>query len=377
MSTKLKILLTNHNLADRAGTQLYIRDLALELQKTGHSPFVYSPIIGQVAKELRFATIPVVSDLTQLTFQPDVIHGHHQLETLAALLHFPNTPALFVCHGWFPWQEAPIKFPRIFRYVAIDSLTYNRLVIENGIPEANVRLILNSANMQIFKSRASLPQKPVKALVYSNHIGKNMATFKTIQKACHEIGIETSLIGFQSGHSTSSPEKLLLNYDIVFAIGRSAIEALATGAAVVICSGNQIGPMVNLGNLEECRKKNFGLQTMQRTTSYEAVLEELRKYNPSDAALVCDHLRQRSCIKQMTKDLVELYQEIVQIPHRSDPKQELHALSNYLHQFSKEFQTQEIANREKLLPLLNLYHCFNKIPFLIPIFKRIKKMLAG
>lgn len=370
MSKKLKILLTNHNLADRAGTQLYIRDLALELQKMGHSPFVYSPLIGEVAQELRFATIPIVSDLTQLTFQPDVIHGHHQLETLTALLHFPRTPALFVCHGWFPWQEAPIKFPRIFRYVAIDCLTYNRLVIENGIPEANVRLILNSADMQLFKPRASLPQKPIKALVYSNHIGKNMATFKTIQKACHKFDIETSLVGLQSGLSTNRPEQVLLNYDIVFAIGRSAIEALATGAAVIICSGNQIGSMVTTENLEEMRQKNFALQAMQRPTSYEAVLEELSKYNPVDAARVCGHLRQRSSTKQMTEDLVDLYQEIIQISHDPDPKQEFQALSHYLHQFSKEMAN----NNQKLLSFMNIYQRFNKGPFLKPILKWMKKI---
>jgi len=376
MHTSLKILLTNHNLADRAGTQLYIRDVAIELQKRGHSPFVYSPILGEIAEELRFATIPVVSDLKQLSFQPDVIHGHHQLETLAALLHFPATPALFVSHGWFPWQEAPIKFPRIHRYVAIDSLTYTRLVIESGIPEEKVKLIYNSANMNLFESRKFLPRKPLKALVYSNHIGKNMDTFKAIQKACHELGIQTTIIGEFSGNSTNNPEKMLLQYDIVFAVGRSAIEALATGAAVIVCSGKRIGSMVTSENLEDIRYKNFGLQAMPRKTSVETVRSELVKYNPQDAARICEQIRERASTQQMTKDLIDLYQEVLLIPHEVDVEQERKALSHYLHQFSKEHQTKEMANRQTLQPIINFYQFFTKNPFLRPLFKGMKKLLV-
>jgi hypothetical protein len=38
----LRVLITNNTLAGRAGTELYVRDTALELLKRGHSPIAYS-----------------------------------------------------------------------------------------------------------------------------------------------------------------------------------------------------------------------------------------------------------------------------------------------------------------------------------------------
>src|SRR6185369_5533645 len=82
----LRVLLTCHDLAIRAGTQLYT---------------------GEVAAEIRARGVAVVDDLDRLGEPPSIIHGQHHLEAMAAMLRFPTVPALFVCHGWLPWQEAP------------------------------------------------------------------------------------------------------------------------------------------------------------------------------------------------------------------------------------------------------------------------------
>ena len=96
----LRILITNTALDVRAGSELYVRDLATALLARGHTPIVYSPVLGDVAREIREATIPVVDDLAAIGTAPDVIHGHHHLETLTALLWFPGVPAVSMCHGW-------------------------------------------------------------------------------------------------------------------------------------------------------------------------------------------------------------------------------------------------------------------------------------
>ena len=56
----LRVLITNHTLAGRGGTELYLRDTAMELVKRGHTPIAYSSILGEVARELEAANIPVV-----------------------------------------------------------------------------------------------------------------------------------------------------------------------------------------------------------------------------------------------------------------------------------------------------------------------------
>src|SRR5262245_51116048 len=125
----MKVLFTNNSLAHREGTELYVRDVALALLRRGHAPIVYSAVPGEVAAELRAATIPVVDDLAAIGATPDIIHGHHHLETTAALLHFPDVPAISFCHGWLPWEEAPPPaLPNVVGYVAVDDVCRDRLV---------------------------------------------------------------------------------------------------------------------------------------------------------------------------------------------------------------------------------------------------------
>ena len=92
----MRILITNNRLAERAGTELYTRDIAAALVARGHEPIVYSQVLGEVAEELRAAAVPVVDDLERISEPPDIVHGHHHLETMTALQWFPGVPAVFV-----------------------------------------------------------------------------------------------------------------------------------------------------------------------------------------------------------------------------------------------------------------------------------------
>ena len=122
----MRVLITNNTLAVRAGSELYVRDLATALLDRGITPIAYSTQLGDVAEELRRATVPVIDDLDALATPPDLIHGQHHLETMTALLRFPGVPAIYFCHGWLPWEEMPPRFPRILRYIAVDHTCRDR-----------------------------------------------------------------------------------------------------------------------------------------------------------------------------------------------------------------------------------------------------------
>jgi len=107
----MRILITNNTLDFRSGSELYVRDLAIALLKRGHIPIAYSTKLGDIAQEIRAATVPVIDNLDALAAPPDVIHGHHHLDTMTALLRFPGVPAVYFCHGWLPWEETPPRFP--------------------------------------------------------------------------------------------------------------------------------------------------------------------------------------------------------------------------------------------------------------------------
>lgn len=135
----LRVLITNHMMSRRTGTELFARELALDLLRRGHTPVVYTNELGEVASSLRAATVPVTDDLNTLASPPDIIHGQHHVETMTALLHFREAPVLFYCHGWLPWEERPPRHPRIYRHVAADDTCRDRLLWEGGISEERAR----------------------------------------------------------------------------------------------------------------------------------------------------------------------------------------------------------------------------------------------
>jgi len=143
----LRILITNWILDDPGGTQLYVRDLAMALLARGHRPFVYSRIHGDISAQIKAAGIPVVDNLNEIDLAPDIIHGHHHIETLTALLRFPSTPGIFICHGPVPMQEAPPRFPRIVQYLAVSKAARDRLVARNDIPGDRVRIVSNFVDL--------------------------------------------------------------------------------------------------------------------------------------------------------------------------------------------------------------------------------------
>jgi glycosyl transferase family 4 len=247
----MRILITNTALANRSGSELYVRDLAFGLLERGHTPLVYSPILGAVAQEIRAATIPVVDHLDKIALPPDLIHGQHHLETLTALLHFPGIPAVAFCHGWAPWEENPLRFPRILRYVAVDLTCRDRLLFEHGIPEKQIQVLFNFVDLQRFCRRAPLPVLPQRALIFNNHATER-THLPALREACSRLGLKLDVMGAASKTASSRPEKEIGQYDLVFAIGRSALEALAVGAAVVLCSAAGVGPLVTVTSLTAC-----------------------------------------------------------------------------------------------------------------------------
>ncbi len=306
----LRVLLTNNTLCGRAGTELYVRDIALGLMERGHQPIAYSSKLGEVAEELRAATIPVIDDLNRLRDAPDIIHGQHHLDAMTALLHFPGVPSIFICHGWIPWEEIPPIFPRILRYIAVDHTCRDRLIIEHGIDENRVRVLLNFVDLNRFQARARLPERPKRALVFSNQASEQ-TNVAAIREACEHHAISADIIGLGANNVSRCPEEMLGSYDIVFAKARSALEALAVGASVILWDSGKSGPMVTTENFDSLRTLNFGIRTLRNNATADALSREIARFDSSDAEKVSRRIRAEAGREQALDKLISIYHEVL------------------------------------------------------------------
>jgi hypothetical protein len=342
-----RVLIATYSLTGFSGTDLYTRDLALALLRSGWLPVVYSRIVGRLADELRRATIPVVTELDSLTAAPQIIHGHHHLETLACLSRFPTVPAIFVCHDALAWHSVPPLSPRIGAYVAIDRNCRDRMMLEHRIPEGSIRILANAVELHRFKQRTALPVSPRRALVFSNQARED-TWIAPIRHACQRRGIAIDVIGIGSGHYAERPEDLLPGYDVIFGKARCALEALATGAAVIVCDSAGLAGMVTTGNVDELRQLNFGARTLTRPITHETVEQELARYDPRDVRAVSEKIRAVASVDLLAADFISLYEDVLARQVRIAPDEEFLATARSLERVMAALYGEAKARRSVL-----------------------------
>ena len=205
MSDRRTILITNIWLANLAGSEVVVRDLALGLLRRGHRPIVYSPTLGPVAEEISARGISVIDDLRQLGEPPDIIHAHHSIPCGEALIRFPDVPAIYVCHAFNHWVEAPVHFPQIGAYVGVDEACRDRLVHTEGIDPKRVLILPNAVDLDRVPPRpVPLRERPQRAAAF----GK-AAAVPELRTACEQLGIPFDAIGAAAGRISHQASLLM------------------------------------------------------------------------------------------------------------------------------------------------------------------------
>lgn len=308
----MHILITNITLASRTGTETFILDFARGLVGRGCQVSVHSPELGPVADELRAAGV-FVSDQWAGFAPPDLIHGHHNLTTLAALQRFPGVPALFVCHDVWAWHDQAFAHPRILHHVAISRGTQARL-IRDGADPARCSIVYNFSPMDRFAVRPSLPPRPKRALIFSNYARPDAGYGAIVAGACRQEGLEVDFVGEASGQPVASPEDVLGRYDLVFAKGKAAIEAIATGCATILCDTTGLGPMVTEANRAQIRHSNFGVDYLTDAHTVEELRRRIAAYDPADAARTSVWLRNEASLDTALDRWLKLYAGLQALP---------------------------------------------------------------
>ncbi len=304
----MKVLITQVWLDWPGGTETVVRDIAVGLLRRGHQPIVYSPKIGIVGQEIRRRGIPVVDDLRSIAEPPNVIHGQHYVETAQAIIHFPNVPAINVCHAWEFWVERPVKFPQVRKYVAVSAAIRDRLVQEEAIAPDRVIILPNAVDLlRIPQRKNALSPRPLRAACFASA----KAHVPVIASVCERNGIHFEPIGRCGDRLSSTIEKELVDYDVVFATGRSALEAACCGCAVVVCDDRGCAGMLRMSNLDDYRRLNFALRLLVYPTTEDRIQLALNDYDPLDAAVVSTTLREKANLDLYLDQLLQIYEGVM------------------------------------------------------------------
>ena len=305
----MRILLTNNAIAERTGSELYLCEVAEELQARGHEPMCFSLNLGPLAERLRALGILVTDDLRALPEVPEVIHGQHFIETTLAAMTYRKVPVISFCHGPEAWQEMGCQLPNVVRWVAVDQACRRRLIEDEGIDAEKLTMLLNHFDERKFAARSPLPAKPRRALIMSNYLHPTHPAVAAISEACVVRGIELTMAGANLGGVVENMGDFLAQFDLVFAKARTAIEALAVGCAVLPVDYFGAGRMVRSEIFDELRPFNFGYQSMTFPLDADYLGKEIDRYDAEDAAFVFKRIREEATLEKTMQSLLALYQE--------------------------------------------------------------------
>ncbi|WP_439354396.1 glycosyltransferase [Hydrogenophaga sp. MI9] len=322
----LRVLITNIRLDGRSGTEIVTRNLALGLQAAGHLPMVYSPHLGSIAEELRAHGIPVLSRIDQIRTEPDILHGHHVIQTGVAAARFPQVPGIFVCHDFTAWHDEPPKLDNILHFVAVGDATRDRLTVECGIEASRMSLVENATDMQLFRPGPPAPARPRNALVML----KGSAQLAPIEAACKARGIRLDVAGTATGRPHEHPEQLFPEYDLVFASGLTAIEAMACLRPVVLCDHRGLAGFVNTARYPEWRAQNFGLRALTRPLTEEVLLAEIDRFSEAEATTVGQQVRQDCSLEPWVNRYLALYRMCIERFREQAPVADSAAIATHM-----------------------------------------------
>jgi hypothetical protein len=328
----MKILFTNQTLRRLGGAQAAVRDLAHALPKRGHTVLAYCDLEPPPEDTLADDGVPITSCLTPLPFVPDVIHAQHQLDAMTAIMALPGVPAVFCCHG-ATHMEKPPRHPRIFRYVAMSPTLRLRMATEAGIDESLIDVVYNAVDLGRFRVVRSPPERPRKALVYKRNLDPDSLIGREIREAAAAANLELEFRGIGPKLTPLPyPEQALPNYDLVFASGKSAIDALACGCAVILLGITNCGEIVCEANFDRLRLANFSPPVNSPPPSAANILAEIERYDATRAAAASRLLRQVAGLEAYADQFVGIYQRTIDAHRKAatDLRREQRAVGRYL-----------------------------------------------
>lgn len=273
--TSLRVLITQLHLDLPHGSETHTYTLAVGLRARGHTPVVYTPVAGDLRERFLDAQIPILDSLTEVAKDDfDIIHAHHNAVAMTVRSLLPSTAMVFSSHGVLPEVERPPSLDcNIQTFIAASDEV--AAMLRNSV--APVHTLGNPIDTGRFRPARPIREQPSTALVFSSRI--DAATLDTIQHACRSRGITVDVLGLPRSPLVWNTNEILQRYDIVFGIGRSALEAMACERAVFLLDYQGSDGWVTRDTFPEVRKHNFSGRRYAEHLDWLALAQALSGYD--------------------------------------------------------------------------------------------------
>jgi hypothetical protein len=276
----MKILLATNALDHPGGSETYLLTVAFALERLGHEVAIYTLEPGEMSELADQSGLRVAVSDQQLDDAYDAIIGQDGVTSYALAERFPSARHLFVSHSAdYPFQYPPQLPGTVGAVVAFNDRVVGRLESLAHCPRL-IRL-RQPIDTWRFTVRGSLPPRPKSLTVLSNYMeGERL---EIVRGAAREMGMSFAVLGSsEGGEPTLTPEEVLRRSDVVLAVGRSALEAMACGCAVYVFGHLAADGWVTQHSYEAFERDGFASLATERMVDTDTLCADLADY---DAAM--------------------------------------------------------------------------------------------
>ncbi len=314
----MKILMTNNALAARGGSESYLETVSRELRRLGHEVTFYSAECGLVADRFRERGFEVIDDAARLPADLDVIHGQHTNAVARVREHHPHLPLVFATHSWAIPIEDPVAELGAGAYVAFNELTRRRLAAHEATRGAQIVRLTQPVEVSFADgTRDPVSVTPRRAVAVSRRMTTVTARLAAV---CADLGIEFRRIGGDDGDSPDARQEML-GADIVFAMGRTALEGMAAARAVLVVDETSFGGWVSTSSYPALEADGFtglGLGDLVPPEPGAEDLEQLLTgYDPDLGSQARRLVTRHHAAQHHAAALLEIYTAVADTPATS------------------------------------------------------------
>jgi len=263
----MRILIATHHLFRGAGTETYVHTLATALARRDHEVTVYSPFVGASADDICRSGIAVTDDIGSLRHEFfSVAHVHHNVIATQVRATLPDVPIVWLRHGLMAELERPPTFvPEVTLGIARERA--RPLTADEG---HEVSVVPNPIDTDFYAPGRPIRPQPKTAVVITHHLSPT--AWSTIEPACRTLDVEVHHVGLPD-NLVDDVREPIDQADIVFAVGRTALEAGSMARAVLIHDHHGCDGWLDRSNYDDAAEFAFSGHRSWRLPSAEELAQ--------------------------------------------------------------------------------------------------------
>ena len=287
----VRILLALHYLVPMNGTASHVLTVAGELAGRGHEVSIFAIRSGEETDgELGrrgFAFEPRVPTPGDGF---DVVHAHQNTVALICRSAYPDTPLFLTGHGVVDHRDAPPSIDLGVSKVFAVSEEVARWRTQQSEAPGPARVLRNPIDCTRFRPQRAIRVTPRRALIIGRTIEDERC--RLIAAACAAHRIEVQRFGTKRSHREHRRlADAIDRVDVVFSVGRGALEAMSCGRAVYVIGRFGADGWMTAASVEASGRSNFSGRASARQPSLDTLRSDLDDYDAGMGALNASYVR--------------------------------------------------------------------------------------